>query len=135
MMLDYRDCIVADDLAIRAKAHRARLEKSGSLPPDQTAWQAAPAGCVLTLCDVCAKAAGGLGGCGWSRKGEQQPVPGWDAVRRDVPVGPYYSESTESYIILRCPAFSVDKHRQAEYRQFDPERTRRLALAKGGWVE
>ena len=127
MMPDCRDCIVADDPAVRAKAHLARLEKSGR--------QDAPAGCVLTLCDVCAKAAGGLGGCVWSRKGEQQPVPGWDAVRRDIPVGKYYSESTESYIILHCPAFLVDKHRQAEYRQFDPERTRRLALAKGGWME
>jgi hypothetical protein len=126
-MLDYRDCIVADDPSVRAKAHQARLEKSRR--------QAAPAGCVLTLCDVCAKAAGGLGGCVWSRKGEQQPVPGWDAVRRDMLVGANYSESTESYIILHCPEFLVDKHRQAEYRQFDPERARRLALAKGGWME
>lgn len=126
-MLDYRDCIIADDPSIRAKAHMARLEKSGSLPPDS--------GQALTLCDVCAKAAGGMGGCSWSRKCEQRPVPGWEAVRRDIQSGVYNELMAESYVVLRCPAFIADKHRQAEFRQFDPERARRRALRNGGRME
>ena len=126
-MLDYRDCIIVYDPSVRAKAHKARLEKSGSLPPDSNR--------PLTLCDVCAKAAGGLGGCSWSRKGEQRTVPGWDAVRRDIRIGPVYEWSTESYVVLRCPECVVDGHRQAEFRQFDPERARRHSIALGGWVE
>lgn len=126
-MLDYRDCIIADDPSIRAKAHMARLEKSGGLPPDS--------GQALTLCDVCAKAAGGMGGCNWSRKGEQRPVPGWEAVRRDIPSGVYNELMAVSYVVLRCPAFVADKHRQTEFRQFDPERARRRALRNGGRME
>lgn len=126
-MLDYRDCTIADDPSVRAKAHRARLEKAGRLLSD--------AGQALTLCDVCAKAAGGLGGCSWSRYGEQRPVPGWEAVRRDIPHYAYLESANESYVVLRCPEFAADKHRQAEFRQFDPERARRRALRNGGREE
>ena len=83
---------------------------------------------TATLCDYCANA---CGGCRWSRKGVQRPVPGWDAVRRDICLTENRpSPMTESYIVIRCPEFQTECHREAEYRRVDWENVRRRALER-----
>lgn len=52
-----------------------------------------------TLCELCANA---CGGCRWSRKDVQEPVPGWEAARRDLP---WDGRMLESYVVLDCPEF------------------------------
>ncbi len=84
---------------------------------------------ISTLCEVCAKA---CGGCRWSEKGVQQPVPGWDAVRRDY--RDYSGNSVESYVVLDCPEFALEAHRAEEYRRFDRGRARWLAMRKNGAI-
>lgn len=73
-----------------------------------------------TLCEVCTKA---CGGCSWSKKGVQQPVEGWDAIRYDIPQPRQFF--TESYIVLHCPEFELEPHNEWAYKRFNPERVRR----------
>ena len=68
-----------------------------------------------TLCEVCNNA---CGGCVWSKHGVQKPVPGWDAIRRDL------SDSGESYIVLDCPKFELEEHNRWAYEKFDREKIR-----------
>ena len=80
----------------------------------------------MTLCELCGKA---CGGCRWSRKDEQKPVEGWDAVRRDVPMtdnggGVHW---VESYVVLECPEFEMEMHHWWYYLNFDRELARRMA--------
>ncbi len=78
-----------------------------------------------TLCEVCAKA---CGGCSWSRKGVQQPVEGWDAIRHDLQYednsycGARKDFYNESYIVLRCPEFELEPRNAWAFKKFDPER-------------
>lgn len=57
-----------------------------------------------TICWECANA---CGGCSWSRK-KAKPVPGWDAIRRDL------SGNIESYVVISCPEFVRDNKRKNE---------------------
>lgn len=80
----------------------------------------------MTLCELCGKA---CGGCRWSRKDEQKPVEGWDAVRRDVPMtdnagGVHW---VESYVVLECPEFEMELHHWWYYLNFDRELARHMA--------
>lgn len=81
---------------------------------------------ILTLCDVCENA---CGSCEWSEKWVQKPVPGWDAVRRDVSNettidGKRIQMLVESYIVLRCPKFVLEEKWAASYARWDPEKRR-----------
>lgn len=84
-----------------------------------------------TLCDLCGNA---CGHCSWSRKGEQKPVPSWDAVRRDVPMR-YLDEVTwlESYVVLDCPEFLLEERSAVYMERFDRERLREKATR--GWED
>lgn len=82
---------------------------------------------VKTLCDVCENA---CGGCEWSEKWVQKPVPGWDAVRRDVQNQAKYAHKdcyalVESYTVLHCPKFVLEEKRAQWYERWDPEKRRR----------
>ena len=81
-----------------------------------------------THCDYCANA---CGFCSWSKKGVQRPVPGWDAVRLDIHV-PGDRSIIESYIVIGCPEFVLEKHWDSVYRAVDWEKVRRKAMVKGG---
>lgn len=60
-----------------------------------------------SLCWDCKNAVpGGEHGCSWSESFE--PVPGWDAERRDISTGPKKEGATESYFVYRCPEFERD---------------------------
>lgn len=72
-----------------------------------------------TLCEVCTKA---CGGCSWSKKNVQQPVEGWDAIRHDLQQPKKFY--AESYIVLHCPEFELEKHNEWAYKKFDPEKVR-----------
>ena len=74
-----------------------------------------------TLCEVCADA---CGFCSWSEKGNMRPVPGWDAIRKDFPSGDKYKDPVESYIVLHCPLFELEKHNHWAFERFDPEQIR-----------
>ena len=57
-----------------------------------------------SLCWDCKNAVPhGEHGCSWSERFE--PVPGWDAERRDISRGPKKEGMTESYFVYRCPEF------------------------------
>lgn len=59
---------------------------------------------VASLCWDCKNAVPQGGhGCSWSERFE--PVPGWDAERRDISTGPKKEGTTESYFVYRCPEF------------------------------
>lgn len=80
-----------------------------------------------TLCEVCERA---CGRCCWSAFGVQQPVPGWDAVRRDIlgtdtrgRTGP--GAYVESYVVLYCPEFALEEKNRWAYERFRPEDVRR----------
>lgn len=93
-----------------------RRPRSG-IPPERSP--------TATLCDYCANA---CGGCRWSQKGIQRPVPGWDAVRRDICLTEDRpSPPVESYVVIHCPEFQAEYHREAEYRQVNWEEVRRRA--------
>ena len=90
-----------------------------------------PAFTPETLCDLCENA---CGRCCWSRKDEQRPVPGWDAVRRDVPMR--YEDRTvwmESYVVLWCPQFVLEDRSRIYWDKFDAQALREKALR--GWEE
>lgn len=76
-----------------AQKEKQKAERDETTPPLFKA---------TTLCDLCANA---CGGCEWSKYGDMRPVPGWEALRRDV-----CTEKTvlESYIVLSCPKFEAD---------------------------
>lgn len=75
-----------------------------------------PGYCPQTLCEVCDNA---LGGCSWSEKDKQQPVPGWTAVRKDIIVGDGKSRHlTESYAVFKCPEFKLEEHNRWAYERF-----------------
>ena len=79
-----------------------------------------------TLCWFCDKA---CGGCRWSRKDEQKPVEGWDAVRRDVPMtdnggGVHWAES---YVVLDCPAYRPEPQWWFYALNWDKELARHMA--------
>ena len=83
--------------------------------------------CIKTLCDVCENA---CGGCEWSEKWVQKPIPGWDAVRRDVPTeiawnGKKRHKMDESYTVLHCPKFVLEEKWASWYEKWDPEKRRR----------
>lgn len=78
-----------------------------------------------TLCELCGNA---CGGCRWSRKGEQLPVEGWEAVRRDVIMrGPWGKRVEESYIVLDCPEFEPEVHWWLYIINWDKELARWMA--------
>lgn len=81
-----------------------------------------------TLCEVCANA---CGFCRWSEYGVQKPVPGLDAVRRDIR-GKVNREPMciESYVVLDCPEFCLEERWPQEYQAFDRAWDRREALRK-----
>lgn len=84
-----------------------------------------------TLCELCGNA---CGHCCWSRKDVQVPVPGWDAVRRDVPMR--YEKTTvwvESYVVLDCPEFRMEERSRAYWDKFDAQGLREKALR--GWED
>lgn len=85
-----------------------------------------------TLCDLCGNA---CGHCSWSRKDVQRPVPGWDAVRRDVPMRfpDDVTVWTESYVVLDCPEFVLEDRSAMYMELFDRDQLRRKALR--GWEE
>ena len=62
-----------------------------------------------TLCWHCANA---TGNCSWSRYGEQTPVPGWTAIRRDMHDNHY--GTIESYCVIKCPEFQPDRKKVRE---------------------
>ena len=84
-----------------------------------------------TLCEVCANA---CGGCSWSEKDVQQPVEGWDAVRRDISIMEYRGEQrqmlSESYVVLDCPLFELEERHRWAYKRFDPEAIRAKMTAR-----
>lgn len=81
-----------------------------------------PSYCPATLCEVCTKS---TGFCSWSEKDNQQPVPGWDAVRKDLLAGGGRKNIyTESYIVLRCPQFELEEHNRWAFERFEEKRTR-----------
>ena len=94
-----------------------------------TACPHGPAGTSsCTLCDFCANA---CGGCSWSQKDVQTPVPGWDAVRRDIPLDEVRPLSfVESYVVIHCPEFSLENHRARQFRMVNWDRVRFHALAR-----
>lgn len=49
---------------------------------------------------------GGEHGCSWSESFE--PVPGWDARRKDVLIGAKKDGKAESYFVYECPEFEKD---------------------------
>ena len=55
-----------------------------------------------TLCELCENA---CGGCRWSQKDVQEPVDGWEAVRRDLPGE---AGRLESYVVLECPEYEPE---------------------------
>lgn len=55
-----------------------------------------------TLCELCGNA---CGGCRWSKAGVQQPVTGWEALRRDIKME---GEMVESYVVLDCPEYKPE---------------------------
>lgn len=96
-----------------------------------TAKYAVPNFTPTTLCDLCSNA---CGHCRWSKKGVQQPVPGWDAVRRDVPMQHTLStEWVESYVVLDCPEFRLEERSRVYWDRFDAQGLREKALR--GWEE
>lgn len=82
---------------------------------------------MRTLCEVCANA---YGGCSWSKRGVQQPVEGWDAIRHDLTTftrrkdGKNIGNTMESYMVLKCPQFELEEHNRWAYEKFDPEAIR-----------
>lgn len=57
-----------------------------------------------SLCWDCKNAVPhGEHGCSWSESFE--PVPGWDARRKDVLIGAKKDGKTESYFVYECPQF------------------------------
>lgn len=57
-----------------------------------------------SLCWDCKNAVpSGEHGCSWSESFE--PVPGWDAHRKDVMIGAKKEGTTESYFVYQCPEF------------------------------
>ena len=86
---------------------------------------------IKTLCEVCGNA---CGGCEWTEFWTRRPVPGWDAVRRDVKNrhmwnGKVTYHYTESYVVLHCPKFRMEERWTEWFEAFDPEK-RRKALKK-----
>lgn len=78
----------------------------------------------ITLCEVCARAAGL---CHWSQKDNMRPVPGWDAIRKDVRMQTTKGATQrfiESYIVLSCPLFELEEHNRWAYERFEPDRVR-----------
>lgn len=76
---------------------------------------------VNTLCEICDKA---CGGCCWSDKEEQAPVPGWVALRRDLAVAGKYAQpgnTIESYVVLGCPEFVLHPEDSWAMERWDPE--------------
>lgn len=86
--------------------------------------------CPQTLCEVCGNA---LGSCSWSEKDNQRPVPGWEAIRKDIIVGDGNSRTlTESYTVFKCPQFKLEEHNRWAYDRFQnklkgKERSKRSA--------
>lgn len=59
---------------------------------------------IDTLCWGCKNAVPhGSYGCSWSESFE--PVPGWDARRKDVLTGAKKDRMAESYFVYDCPGF------------------------------
>lgn len=83
---------------------------------------------MRTLCEVCANA---YGGCSWSKRGVQQPVEGWGAIRRDLTTfaGKYsktpVANAPESYMVLDCPLFELEERHRWAYEKFDREEIRK----------
>ncbi len=80
---------------------------------------------IKTLCEVCGNA---CGGCEWTEA--YVPVPGWDAVRRDVTNKTVWNGKTrcqreESYVVLRCPKFLLEDRWAAWFETWDPEKRRK----------
>ena len=65
---------------------------------------------VVTLCEICGNA---YGGCSWSKWRVQEPVAGWDAVRREGDVG---------WTVLGCPQFELEERYRPYYERFLRER-------------
>lgn len=78
-----------------------------------------------TLCEICGRA---CGRCSWSEKDRQEPVKGWEAVRRDVEMR---TESEvwmeESYVVLDCPEYEPEMKYWWYILAFDKEYARREA--------
>lgn len=56
-----------------------------------------------------------------------RPVPGWDAIRNDLKMQVKAGENdryVESYIVLRCPLFTLEEHYRWAYERFDPDHAR-----------
>lgn len=89
-----------------------------------------PGYCPQTLCEVCDNA---LGGCSWSEKDKQQPIPGWTAVRKDIIVGDGKSRHlTESYAVFECPQFKLEEHNRWAYDRFQKKMKREPKAARKG---
>lgn len=108
-MIDWKDCIVPDT--------RSYVDYG-----------------IHTKCEYCANA---CGGCSWSEYGVQNPVEGWDAVRRDVPIRQqidkkYTRQYMESYVVIGCPKFSLEERSRREHDSVDWRKMRWRALQKKG---
>lgn len=99
--LDWRDCIVA------------------AVPPPGCDSPYTPA----TLCELCGNA---CGFCSWSKKGVQEPVEGWRAVRVDL-ASPDGSALIESYVVQECPEFALEARCAPYLARWDPDKAARAA--------
>lgn len=116
-MINYRDCIHPINPTSKSRV----------------VYTVGPPSIPNTLC-WCCRHSNDI--CSWHAK-EHIPVPGWEAVRRDIPIVDNsirrkVNRKTESYAVLRCPRFSLAPRSADEFRLFDPEEARRIALEKGG---
>lgn len=112
-MIDWRDCIVPIKHKKKTKPKRPRLYVPNT----------------PTHCEFCANA---CGHCAWSEKDVQQPIPGWDAVRYDIPFTSDRSKTfLESYVVISCPQFELEPKWSGEYYAIDWEHVRKLAERKG----
>lgn len=113
-MINWRDCIVP----VGPRPKKEKLTKTRRHVPS-----------TPTHCDFCMNA---CGHCLWSEKDVQQPVPGWDAVRYDIPfTSDRAAVYSESYVIIACPQFELQPIWADQYRAVDWEHVRRLAMKKG----
>ena len=76
-----------------------------------------------TLCEICGRA---CGRCLWSAAG--LPVPGWEAVRRDIfMTDEQGGHMTESYVVLECPAYAPEPQWWFYTLNWDKELARHMA--------
>lgn len=76
-----------------------------------------------TLCELCGRA---CGRCLWSAVG--LPVPGWEAVRRDIRMTEEEGwHMAESYVVLDCPAYRPEPQWWFYALNWDKELARHMA--------